>query len=314
MPTHFFSPLAACLLALPLAAFAAPFSNGSFEAPAGGPLRAQITAADMVSGWVHAGTGYDIYESSQSDGIDAQDGGYYISFGHNGTTAGTLAQTFDTVVGASYTVSYYVTSQQGVGAGQSLTVSALDALNNGALLAQANTTISDSKIEWVAGTPLTFIAKSTSTTLRFLDTTDVSSVGSGVANWGLDNVKVTSTVSTPASYTASAAGSLKARTLSVTIQSATAQAGQTTNLYLLAFIPSLQWYFFLTPSGWQQVTSIVAAPPYSSVTLGSHTIKVLDGSFDVTSLIGTQIYAGYGSSLTHMATSGTYGLAYTITE
>src|SRR6266446_2972290 len=98
--------LAVGLLAIGTA-WAGPFTNGSFESPGGAPIRQQIgndPSGFVVTGWQHnvsVTTGFEIYEDNE-DGIAAQNGTYYVSWGHNGTTGGTLQQTFSTLIGTTY--------------------------------------------------------------------------------------------------------------------------------------------------------------------------------------------------------------------
>ena len=166
-------------------AFGASFANGSFESPGGAPIRQWLSypgnpSSSFVTGWISNG-GFQIYESSGQDGIPAGDGTYYVSFGHNGNTGGTLSQTFDTISGGLYTVNYLVTLQQG-GDPEGMKVEAFNGttLLNGVGL---NNFIYQT---WTGGPQLTFTAASQSTTLIFTDTT----IGGGSANWGLDAVTV----------------------------------------------------------------------------------------------------------------------------
>jgi hypothetical protein len=141
-----------------------------------------------VTGWINNG-GFQIYETSWQDGIAAGDGSWYVSWGHNGNSGGTLTQTFDTTPGALYTVDYLVTLQQG-GEAQSMKVEAFD----GATLLGSASDSNFTNTVWASGPQLAFIATSSATTLVFTDTT----VGGYSANWGLDAVTVADTpVPTP---------------------------------------------------------------------------------------------------------------------
>lgn len=174
---------AAALLAA--AANAAPFSNGSFET--GSPTNGLLGSGDSTSipSWVTGGTSSTIeFNSPGFNGQFAQDGNNFISFGHNTTTGGTLSQTFDTVIGAVYTVNYFVSRIQGGSSAQGMSVTALSATNN--ILGLVATTIPATNNQWVAGSTLTFTATSTSTTLQFTDITAAG--GGGDSNWALDNV------------------------------------------------------------------------------------------------------------------------------
>jgi hypothetical protein len=170
------------------AALANVIVNGSFESPAGAPIRSWVDDTSPSS-WVAGGTTYtDIYESSGADIITAQSGNYYVSWGHNGSTGGTLSQSFASTPGATYTVDYFVTQQQGTDPLQQVTVAALDGTS---ILGSVSMNMTMNDGDWVAGTRLTFVAgPSGTTTLTFIDS---SPAGVGVgANWALDNVVVNS--------------------------------------------------------------------------------------------------------------------------
>lgn len=170
---------------------AATFVNGSFEQPGGEPIRRALSDGDtFVTGWVNNG-GFQIYESSGQDVIAAGDGTYYVSFGHTSAIGGTLSQTFDTVIGQSYTVDYLVRQQQGNDISQSLTA---EIVGGPSVL---NTALSPTA--WLAGATLSFVASDMSTTLRFRDT----STSGGFANIALDAVSLTGAVAAvpePASW------------------------------------------------------------------------------------------------------------------
>ncbi len=188
---NYFSRLSCAALMLALASFsasAAPFANGSFET--GTPTNGLLSTGDSTSipSWVVGGTTSTIeFNSPGFNGQNAQQGSNFISFGHNTTTGGTLSQTFTTVIGTVYTVNYFVSRIQGGASAQAMSVMALDAVSS-SVLNLAATTIPANNNVWTAGTALVFTASSTSTTLRFTDTTAVG--GGGDSNWALDNVTV----------------------------------------------------------------------------------------------------------------------------
>ncbi len=114
---------------------------------------------------------------------------YSVGFGGNVTSGATLSQTFDTVFGGQYSVSYYTTAQQ-VGAGaQSYRV---EAANGSNVLFGLGVDI-PAKAEWVQAT-FSFFATGNTSTLRFIDTSNAGAAA-GI-NWELDNVSV-SLASTP---------------------------------------------------------------------------------------------------------------------
>jgi hypothetical protein len=170
--------------------FGGVFQNGSFESPGvGGSGVIFLDCPGIVTGWVHnnnCSTVSELLTVSGNYGLATLDGGQYISWGGNGNIGGALQQTFDTIAGASYTVNYLIAIQQNTGPGQSMKVEAFDGIT---LLnsAAANNFLF---LTFTPGPALTFTASSTSTTLRFTDTTSLAN--SGAANWGLDTVTVQS--------------------------------------------------------------------------------------------------------------------------
>jgi hypothetical protein len=177
------------LLACSSLALAAPFTNGSFENPGTGAATSLNNNAFVVTGWSHTGTTFgDLYTRSNTFGIAAGDGLYYITWGGSGATGGTLSQTFDTVIGDIYTVNYLITTQQLAGSNLPIQSNTVAAFDGSALLNSVTNSFNMAAGNWQAGTTLTFVAASTSTTLRFTDTT--SSTNSPSINWGLDVVTV----------------------------------------------------------------------------------------------------------------------------
>jgi Protein of unknown function (DUF642)/PEP-CTERM motif len=177
---------AACAMAMviagPTVGRAAGLVNGSFEEPGGAPIRQVLGNGDtIVTGWTaHDGTQAfsTYYESNGEDGINAADGNYYVSFGHNGATGASLTQAFDTVFGAQYTLNYQIRLQQGVDLGSNFQISAStgDSVNSGDAVLAA----------WSAGTPLTFVGTGSAVTLTILDTT----VGGGGSNLAIDDLRL----------------------------------------------------------------------------------------------------------------------------
>ena len=166
-------------------AFGAPFTNGSFESPGGSNTRFYLSSAgdNHVTGWYNLG-GFQIYETQAGDGITPKDGSWYISWGHNGNTGGTLSQTFDTVAGTTYAVNYFLRTQQGADPVDPEGMK-VQAFNGKTVLGEASL-LDFTYVTWTVGPELTFTAASTSTTLIFTDITN----GGGSANWGLDAVTV----------------------------------------------------------------------------------------------------------------------------
>jgi Protein of unknown function (DUF642)/PEP-CTERM motif len=170
-------------LAAAAPASAAILVNGSFESPGGGPVRNALTT-NYMPGWTYSNpTGsLDIYESDDQDGLTAADGTYYVSFGHNDTSGGSISQHFATVAGGLYTVNYSVAEQQGDSADQVMRATVVNGLqtlstDNGALT-----------LGFLPGTTLTFIATGSSATLTFFDATPPG--GGAPSNLALDAVTV----------------------------------------------------------------------------------------------------------------------------
>lgn len=191
---------ACAALTLPFAATAAQFSNGDFESPGVAPgvfVSISDIPALAPTGWTTGGTttyAAMFYENNVF-GVIGLAGPSAIGFGGNGTTGSTLSQTFDTVAGTSYTVNYFVTAQQGVGA-QSVMVQAF----NGALMLGSSSgaipAFGDSEwYHWFAGPSLSFLASSSSSTITFTDTSN--DVLSASTNWALDGVTVEAGVGVP---------------------------------------------------------------------------------------------------------------------
>jgi hypothetical protein len=182
LKTIAFATLAAC--ALSSLSYGSAFQNGDFESPGGNSY--VLGAPDpYVTGWIHDGAGFEIYTQTGGWGIPSHDGSYYIAFGHNTTTGGTLSQTFDTTAGNQYVVNYWVSLQQNTTPSNNVNLQAFNATNMSNLGA-VDTTISLES--WTSGNSLTFVAGSGSTTIRFTDTTSIAD--SGPVNWGLDSVTV----------------------------------------------------------------------------------------------------------------------------
>ena len=100
--------LAGLTLMAPLAAHAAAFTNGSFETvtgvPSGGFLNVP-TGGNAISGWDVVSGSVDVVDGSflvpdfvASDGVNSID--------LNGSSVGTIAQTFDTILGNVYRVTF----------------------------------------------------------------------------------------------------------------------------------------------------------------------------------------------------------------
>jgi hypothetical protein len=191
------SVFSAALGAANVGASAAILVNGSFEDPGGAPIRTGLDNGgqpDLVTGWHDSGS-FDIYESSYQDGIAAGDGDYYVSFGHSGATGGVFSQSFATIVGQTYTLTYLIRQQQG----DDTTTAMRAQITSGGIFSALN--LEPDADNWVFGAPVTFTAGATTTLLEFIDE---SANGSG-SNIALDAVAVNSggksAVPEPATWT-----------------------------------------------------------------------------------------------------------------
>ncbi len=99
----------------------APFTNGSFELLGGlnDNSTIEITSPGFLPGWTVGGIGVTGYiRGIVAGGFDISpfEGSYKLSFNGGNTLAGTwISQTFDTVVGESYELSFYVGRIGGAG-------------------------------------------------------------------------------------------------------------------------------------------------------------------------------------------------------
>lgn len=109
---------------------------------------------------------------------------------------------------------------------------------------------------------------------------------------------------------AAASGPLARRVLNVTLRAFPADVGIVNQVFVAAKLQNQ--YYFRTASGWQLWDGGVI-PVYSTVALPSQlVIPVLDGSFDVSGVVGAQIYVGYGTDAATMLSHSRYALAYTL--
>jgi pimeloyl-ACP methyl ester carboxylesterase len=114
----------------------------------------------------------------------------------------------------------------------------------------------------------------------------------------------------PHSFSSVASGPLSARVLDVAVQPALADLGGARQIFVAAKVgPDL---YFRTPSGWQAWAGGSFPPYFDGVLTAAQTIRVLDGSLDLSGLAGTQIFAGYGSDSAEMLDNGRYALVHTL--
>lgn len=175
-------------------AHAAAFTNGSFEngspQPGSGGFNTLGVGNTSIDGWT--------VQSGSVDWINgywqAQDGTHSVDLA--GNVPGAIEQTFDTIAGAFYTVSYWVSGNpDGGSAPKSGVVAAID----------GTTVIADASFNGPQGPSLGnmtywnytfgFTAGSNATTLRFTSGPDMGAYGAA-----LDNVSVTAAVPEPTTW------------------------------------------------------------------------------------------------------------------
>jgi choice-of-anchor C domain-containing protein len=169
----------ALALAAPAAAFAGPFTNGSFETNAyngGGNGFETLSAGDTsITGWVVGGAGVDLI------------GSYWVpangtySLDMSALNAGSIAQTFDTIAGDGYDVTFDLAANTAGGnVVKQLMVSAAGATG---FYAFASAGDNNTNMGWTLET-FFFVATGTSTTLTF------TSLENNPYGPALDNVSV----------------------------------------------------------------------------------------------------------------------------
>ena len=168
-----------------------PFANGSFELPA---LAATVTGTNgsaMVTGWTIGGVSPVGHIRGLLLGQGALDGVQWIGFNGNDLPPGdSIAQTFLTTPGTTYSVSFNVV-QLGA-AGNTMSVRGTATSGTGQTLGTLDAVAPVSG--WSTPQVFSFVASSATTTLTFLDTS-LSTVGVDVF---LDNVIVQPVVLPPA--------------------------------------------------------------------------------------------------------------------
>lgn len=109
---------------------------------------------------------------------------------------------------------------------------------------------------------------------------------------------------------AAASGPVSARRLVATIEPAAADVGSSRQIFVAALAGSD--LYFLTPNGWQ-LHQGGAFPAYStSVLSAKQDIPLLDGSVNLTPLIGTRVFVGYGRDAAEMLAAGRYAMVHSV--
>ncbi|WP_374350282.1 hypothetical protein [Chitinimonas sp.] len=113
-----------------------------------------------------------------------------------------------------------------------------------------------------------------------------------------------------ASITGLASGSNTALALNANIQVAAEDQGKPGQLFIAALLPSGSVYM-LGNNGWSALDGNKLLP-YSNISLGKHTVQVLSGNMDVSSLKGTVIFAGYANGVASSINAIRYQAIHTI--
>lgn len=179
--------VAASALLLGIAAHAAPFQNGSFEAPgiSGGSVYVTYAGGTSIPGWLFTGAGVDYI------GTYWQPAHGTYSLDLSGAAAGGAEQTFDTVIGRTYRVQFSLAGNPDEPSTPLKTV-LVEASGNASQTYNFDITgRSLGDMGWSTHN-YTFVATSTATTLGF------SSQNNTAQGPALDNVTVTDITPAPA--------------------------------------------------------------------------------------------------------------------
>jgi hypothetical protein len=245
-----------------------PFTNGSFELPAIGANIVITNGATNIIGWTVGGTGPVSFVTGPSFAVSPLNGTQMVEFNAADSVPGdTLAQTFLTTPGQTYTVSFNVAKTPANAPG-TMSVQGTVTSGTGATLGSVNGVAPASG--WSAPQVFTFVATTANSTLTFLDT----SLATVAVDALLDNVTVT-------------VGG--APVVTVPPQDLTVQAGATANFSVTASgSPPLTYQWLFNGTNLPGATS-------SSLTLvnvqganaGSYSVQVSNGSGSTTSAAAT---------------------------
>lgn len=129
-------------------------------------------------------------------------------------------------------------------------------------------------------------------------------------NHGIYQYTAASAIEKPLSITGDASGGTGALQLTANIQVASGDIGKQGNIYIVA-IATNGVMFALTPAGWQPYNPANASA-YAKTTLGTHSYKVFDGTFNVTPFKGASILVGYGNDASEVMSKKQYAVIYTV--
>lgn len=111
------------------------------------------------------------------------------------------------------------------------------------------------------------------------------------------------------SFSATASGTTNNLTLTANLNISDADVGRNGNMYL-GFNFQQTWYFN-NGAGWVRFDS-GALPIYAAAPLANRTIDVVR-NVDLSSVVGGQLYVGYGLTESDMLANAKYGMVYTVT-
>lgn len=189
------------LLATAIALLAAPahanlLVNGSFEQPAGTAYASLPSGATTITGWTTVNSGVEWFNSAAFGSGPAADGVMVLDLANYVYTGGGIEQTFGTVAGQHYQLSFSLGTQTGAGR---LGTAHIDVQVAGVTRGYDLTNLTG-QIVWSAQV-LSFQALDATTTLRF---TNNENPFLHFAN--VDAVSVTSAVPEPETYALMLAG------------------------------------------------------------------------------------------------------------
>jgi hypothetical protein len=166
----------------------------------------------------------------------------------------------------------------------------------------------------VAGDVTAVVGGASATT----DTTPTSDEGAKAYKQSVTVGKIVA-ATVPAIPAATATGTTTALTLSGSVVAAGNDQGKIGTLFVVASLPSGQVFSRDSSGGWTLWDGTTAFKAVATgVTLGTHSVDILSAVTDVSGLVGTQVYLGYGvgafgtSAYNNLLNNATYALVYTV--
>lgn len=127
-------------------------------------------------------------------------------------------------------------------------------------------------------------------------------------------------VSVPA---ATVSGAVTSQTVTSSILPASSDLGKQGSVFVAAIVPNAGTFLQNSSGSWSLFTSAATAPAYFTGSLSAISSIPVVNAGDLSGLVGTQLYVGYGTggalsaagtAWNSMVNNGTYGLSYTITK